>query len=170
MNTIDTLDYTPFLSTIKPPTFWIRVCSWWSNDTNGRGSEPSSDPATYSPCNPEERLDIYRNLLEDARTIYVFRNGTAVFSTEAMSEVEAANIMKEHGRVRPGTSAADFHVASIESRISGFAVRYSHPQIVSFGGSTDFPPTLPKPIAGSMIRLSRDMDSYDLHMVAHYAD
>jgi hypothetical protein len=165
MNILETLEFTPFLSAIKSPSAWNRFRSWWSKGTNELRTTPASDPAAYSPCNPGERLDAYKRLLEEARSIYVFRNGTAVYSAETMSQADALQIMSAYGPVRPGTPSADFYVASIESPVSGIAVRYAHPQIVSF---EEFPPTSPKLGAGSLIRLSREMDSHDLHVVAHY--
>ena len=105
-------------------------------------------------------------LMEDARTIYVFRNGTGVYSGESMSESEAVEMMRTWGPVEVGTPSGDFHVAAVESPVSGFAVRYHHPQIVSVAPRSEYPPDWSKVLAGSMIRLSRDMDSRDLHVVA----
>lgn len=109
MNTIETLEFTPFLSAIKSPSIWNWLRSWWSKGTDEHRTTPASDPATYSPCNPEERLEAYKRLLEDALSIYVFRNGTAVYSAEIMSEADAlyitpANIQTESG----GSSILDF--------------------------------------------------------------
>ncbi len=165
MNAMETLQYTSFLSAVEPPSLWKRLRSWWSKGAKDVAAAPASDPAKYSPCNPEERLNAYKKLLEDARTIYVFRNGTAVYSSGAMSEAEAESLMAKHGRLQVGTESADFYVASIESPVRGFAVKYAHPQIVSYA---DFPISISNLAAGSLIRLSRVMDSYDLNVVARY--
>lgn len=83
-----------------------------------------------------------------------------------MSESEAVDIMRTWGPVEVGTPSGDFHVAAVESPVAGFAVRYQHPQIVSFAPSSEYALDCSKALAGSMIRLSRDMDSRDLHVVA----
>ncbi len=166
MNTIESIDFVPFHSAVQPPSLFKRLRSWWNKKADQTRPVPSSDPATYSPCQPEEQLGTYRKLLEEASAIYVFRNGTAVWSASQMSESEAIILMREHGPVRVGTPSADFHVAEIESPVSGFAVKYAHPQIVSFAGH--FPPGFNAAAIGSMIRLGRDMDSYDLTIVARY--
>lgn len=166
MNAIDTFEYTRYTSLVERQSLWARFRAWWNKGESGRPLDPATDPATYSPCNPQDQLNEYRQLLEDAKAIYVFRNGTAVYSLEAISESEAVEILKEHGSLRPGTASGDFYVAATESPVSGFVVRYSHPQIVSFAG--DYSPHSPEPLVGSMIRLSREMDSHDLHIVSRY--
>jgi len=105
-------------------------------------------------------------LLADAKAIYVFRNGTCVYSNELMPEADAVEIMKEHGPVQVGTPAGDFHVAAVELPLPGFVLKYSHPQLVSFISNEECPSDCPEHLVGFMVRLGRDMDSRDLYIVA----
>ncbi|MDB4614285.1 hypothetical protein OAH18_01210 [bacterium] len=169
MSAIDTLDYTPFTSAVRPPTLWNRCCTWLGlGSAEEAADETEPDSANYSVCDPEDRLRVYKQLLEHVHSIYVFRHGTAVHSAEALSAPEAVQTLKQHGPVQWGTPSGDFWIASIQSPVGGFVVRYSHPQILSFAGNEEYPPDFPVPLAGSMIRLSREMDSRDLCIVAQH--
>jgi len=167
MNAIDSLEYHSFQSAIESPPLWKRLWRWLSF---ARRKEPvnETEPEStdYSICDPETRLEEYKQLLEQAQSIYVFRNGTAVYSMESLSAPEAIQLMKQHGVVKRGTPSADFYIAPVQTPNSGFVVKYSHPQIVSFADSEEYPPDCPIAMAGSMIRLSREMDSRDVRIVA----
>lgn len=168
MNLVDKLEYTTFSSFVRPPSVWRRIRDWWNGPTQTEAAEDEKVCQTYSLCDPEERIVAYRKILEDAGSIYVFRNGTAVFSGNLMSEPEAIALLREEGPVVVGTNSADFHITVIEEPIPGFIVRYANPSIISFEPEVKYPLDCPLPLAGNMIRLARHMDSRDLHVVARY--
>lgn len=168
MNVIDSIQYEKFTSTILPKKTWMGFLTWWRKD-----EEPprptAAEAAEYSPCQPIPQLESYKLLLQQAAAIYVFRNGTAVFSAERLSREQAMELLRQYGPIEVGASSADYRVASIQSPVAGFVVRYAHPQIVSFKSHADYPPDMPIPLAGSMIRLGREMDAYDLTVVSEYS-
>lgn len=168
MSIVDKLEYTTFRSVVQPPSVWKRIRDWWKGPSQTDAAEVEEDCKAYSPCDPDERVVVYRTILEDAASIYVFRNGTAVFSTNPMSEPEAIALLREEGPVVVGTDSADFHIAVIAEPIPGFIVRYANPSIISFEPDDAYPLDCPLPLAGNMIRLARHMDSRDLHVVARY--
>ena len=170
MNATDTLQHTPYVSAIQPPSGWRRFYKWWSGTDTIAKSEPVGDPSTYSPCHPFDQLNAYRILLADAKAIFVFRNGTAVFAGDRLSKEDAIEIMKNFGRTHAGTTYADFHVARIQDPICGFIVKYSHPAIIAYANHTDYPPNSELYVVGSFVRLGRHMDAYDLHIVASHID
>lgn len=170
MNIIDNLEYKTFSSFLDQPSAWQQLCSIFKKKEPGPFGRPilKSDPATYSPCNPMEKLKEYQYILGFASCIYVFRNGTCVFSNENLSEEEAKNIMFEYGFLETGTETGDFYIAIITAPISGFVVKYSSPNIISFANENEFSLDVPFAVVGSALRLGRHMDSYDLQIVSSH--
>lgn len=149
----------------NPRRTWRAIRGWLYPPGETEPSTPPN-PATYSPCDPEKQLDGYRQLLPEAKSIHVFRNGTAVVSPIGISSEDAVQIMREHGPAHPGSPSADFSVSPLTTPISGFLVEYNCPEIISF--ASDYPPDCPTWLAGSMIRMSREMDAIDLQIVAQH--
>jgi hypothetical protein len=125
------------------------------------------DPGQYSPCDPVSKAGDYRKVLGSPFTIAVFRNGTCVFSGKRMTRQQAVDLMKTEGPVVPGTWKADFFVGKIKEPIPGTVIRYHHPNIVSFVNESEYPLSCPEHVVGAFVRLARDCDSRDLHIV-HY--
>ena len=170
MNATDSLHYTPYTSAIQSPSAWQRFRRWWRGNDGVANPDPIDDPSTYSPCQPIDQLNAYRTLLADAKAIYVFRNGTAVFARDRMSKEDAIEIMKNFGRTHVGAPNADFQVAKMQGPMHGFIIKYAHPAIISYVTDADYPPNSELYVVGSLVRLARHMDAYDLHIVASHID
>jgi hypothetical protein len=164
MNAIDTLEYERFTSVVESPSLFARLTSWWR--ARASTAPLSVDPASYSPCDPPARLAAFRRLIQDAESLYVFRNGTGVWSAHPLSEADAVELLRAHGGVRLGSPSADFSVAVADAPVPSFVVRYSHPHIVNVEPVAKFGTSCSRVIAGSLMRLSRAMDAQDLCVVA----
>jgi hypothetical protein len=168
MNPLDQVEFVPFTSCLEQPTLLTRFIRWVKNEPAEQEPQLHDDPGNYSPCDPEVKLREYQQILPDAKSIYIFRNGNCVFSKADLTESDAIALLKAHGPIHLGTPSADYAVAILTHPIRGFVVKYDHPQILSFFNADEYPLDCPLPLAGSMIRLSREMDGQDLRVVASY--
>ena len=161
------INFVPFRSAMKRPSITERVRKLFKDKEKPAEAGTRPDPGQYSPCDPSVKANEYRSVLKNPATIAIFRNGTCVFSDRPVTRNEVVDLMKTEGPVVAGTWKADFYVGKIREPIPGTVIRYHHPNIVSFVNDREYPLTCPEHVVGAFVRLARDCDSRDLHIV-HY--
>jgi len=167
MDPFSHVKFVPIRSAMKRPSLSDRVRNLFKSKTSPEPQKSRPDPGEYSPCDPISKASEYRKLLGGTWTIAVFRNGTCVFSDKQMTREQAVVLMKTEGPVVPGTWKADYFVGKIKEPILGTVVRYHHPNIFSFVNEREYPLSCEEYAVGAFVRMARDCDSRDLHIV-HY--
>jgi hypothetical protein len=167
MDPFSHVSFVPIRSVMKRPSLSDRVRQLFKRKTSPEPETSRPDPGKYSPCDPISKANEYRKVLGSPSTIVVFRNGTCIFSDKRMTREQAADLMKTEGPVVSGTWKADYFVGKIREPIVGTVIRYHHPNIVSFVNESEYPLSCPEYAVGAFVRMARDCDSRDLHIV-HY--
>ena len=167
MDPFSHVKFVPFRSAMKRPSLSERLRKLFKGKENPEQEKSRPDPGQYSPCDAVLKAGEYRKLLGSPSTITVFRNGTCVFSDKQVTKEEVVHLMRTEGPVVSGSWKADFFVGKMKEPVPGTVIRYHHPNIVSFVNESEFPLSCPELVVGAFVRLARDCDSRDLHVV-HY--
>ncbi|MGJ8641751.1 MAG: hypothetical protein ACSHYA_20340 [Opitutaceae bacterium] len=163
---VSEVEFIPFTSAMEQPKPFAWLWKLFKKTDKKEEPKEEFDPATFNPCNPEKKLLEYQSIFPEANTIVVFRNGTAVYSSDEIDIENVFELMSQEGGVVPGTPKADFAVARISEPIPGTVVKYHHPNIISFVSAAEMEVDAPEHVPGYFLRAARDCDSLDLMIVS----
>ncbi|MEU4515776.1 hypothetical protein AB0G05_40315 [Nonomuraea wenchangensis] len=119
--------------------------------------------------NQTSTAEIWRRLLDPAKSWVLFAHGTCVILMEPADDLiqQATTLLREYGPVHPGTPAGDFNVIDLDDA-SGWAVTGHHPDILTYVDPSELD-NHDDLAVGILGRAKRDRDGHEL-TVLHLED